>query len=1161
MADRTVLVNLKANVAQFKSSMADASGSMAKFDKAQAESQAKAQKWQAVGQASTIAGAAVATGLAYAAKAASDQEQAMGALEAVFKTNTAAMRENAEQAVNIGLSQSQYANSAAKLGAQLGNLGMDQGQLAGTTDDLITKAADMAAQFGGPTSDAVDAISAALRKERDPIERYGIALSDAKIKAEMAATGLDEMGATLSLIEKQMGSSNTLGAAAREFDTVASAAQRARASFENAAADLGTALLPALATIADKAAGVAKAFSDLPGPVQTAATALGVFAAAALLLGPRIASAVTGIANLRASLKGTETAGAGLSSTAAKITAIGTAAVIAIPLITEAFNQVSDGISGAVTSDLSGLEQQIISFARTGTGEVGRFGEEWKGLGQSFAENASVFDQWVKMGPFNGALNSAEGEIQSIDATLAAMVGSGNADAAAAAVERFKTETIAAGGSADDVTGALPQYAAALDTSALAAENAANATDQDSAAKRREADAVRSLINDLQTLIGINLAMQGSSDALIGQTQRLRTAFEANGRAIEGNSRGAVANRGAIMSEIGLIQSLAKAKHDQVLSTTGSEQAATAASNRLTASRINDLRANAIAAGASAKQVDAFIKKMLGIPGTKKTAIKLDADKAKRDADDTKKKVEDIPRSHSTNVDSPGARKTQSELDGVKGAANAIPNSENVNVTANTGAAIGNLAGVSTQAGAIPNYIGVEVHVAQTGASIGGLIGQLAAVNSRWGGLQGFAGGGSIANGVVSGPGTGTSDSIGPVMLSNGEYVVRASSVRKYGVGALNRINRGEAPRGFKRGGAVGSFMRWARSQITSTDTWADDEWMDFNAPRVGGPGLGYQPRQKPKKKKGEKADHFKARLQAWREDRNQAKASFREQVRRERLTAKYEKRRAAADAAEQAAADRAAANDAAAEAARQAAADKQAAREQAAADKVADLQQAKAQLWQQITDSLREASSFVGGFNARFASHADDVKKLADAEAALAAARVAVNTASPSERAAAEKALAEALQAQTEAATAARTSTASSDSVLAMFRQRAKAAEKYSSDIIALQRRGLSTTILSQLATMSPEDAAQMLAALTGMTAQQIAALNATQGRIDAAALTLGGTVAGAIFDPAIAAARANPNYTVAVEVAPQSITLTLDGKTIATAIANYDRKTGKAK
>ena len=66
----------------------------------------------------------------------------------------------------------------------------------------------------------------------------------------------------------------------------------------------------------------------------------------------------------------------------------------------------------------------------------------------------------------------------------------------------------------------------------------------------------------------------------------------------------------------------------------------------------------------------------------------------------------------------------------MKGSANAIPNSENVNVTANTGGAIGALVGVSTQAGAIPNYITVEVHVSQTGASLGGLIALHAAVES-----------------------------------------------------------------------------------------------------------------------------------------------------------------------------------------------------------------------------------------------------------------------------------------------------------------------------------------------------------------------------------------------------------------------------------------------
>lgn len=51
--------------------------------------------------------------------------------------------------------------------------------------------------------------------------------------------------------------------------------------------------------------------------------------------------------------------------------------------------------------------------------------------------------------------------------------------------------------------------------------------------------------------------------------------------------------------------------------------------------------------------------------------------------------------------------------------------------------------------------------------------------------LFGFAGGGR-----VTGPGTGTSDSI-LARLSNGEFVMRARAVRKWGVGMLSRLNAG----------------------------------------------------------------------------------------------------------------------------------------------------------------------------------------------------------------------------------------------------------------------------------------------------------------------------------------------------------------------------------
>ncbi|MFJ9353765.1 hypothetical protein [Streptomyces mirabilis] len=53
-----------------------------------------------------------------------------------------------------------------------------------------------------------------------------------------------------------------------------------------------------------------------------------------------------------------------------------------------------------------------------------------------------------------------------------------------------------------------------------------------------------------------------------------------------------------------------------------------------------------------------------------------------------------------------------------------------------------------------------------------------------------LAGGGSPEGGHVVGPGTSTSDSI-PAMLSNGEYVIRAAAVKKYGVAFLDAVNRG----------------------------------------------------------------------------------------------------------------------------------------------------------------------------------------------------------------------------------------------------------------------------------------------------------------------------------------------------------------------------------
>jgi TP901 family phage tail tape measure protein len=58
--------------------------------------------------------------------------------------------------------------------------------------------------------------------------------------------------------------------------------------------------------------------------------------------------------------------------------------------------------------------------------------------------------------------------------------------------------------------------------------------------------------------------------------------------------------------------------------------------------------------------------------------------------------------------------------------------------------------------------------------------------------------------GFVSGPGTGTSDSI-PAMLSNGEYVLRAAAVKKIGLDNLNKLNKADAMK-FANGGMVKKY-------------------------------------------------------------------------------------------------------------------------------------------------------------------------------------------------------------------------------------------------------------------------------------------------------------------------------------------------------------------
>lgn len=241
----------------------DATSAVAAMDKAKAASMTFKEGLNKASVAAGASLAAIGAGAKVCVDAAADLQQSVGGVETVFESSAGKMKQwsdNAAQAV--GLSKNEYNEFATLVGSQLQNFGMSVDESADKTNELITLGADLSSMFGGTTADAVDALSAALKGEMDPIEKYGISLNDATLKAQAASMGLGDlyksgdrnakMQATLAAITAQSGKAT--GNFARESDTLQGQQQRMAAAFENTKATLGEALLPILTQVAAKLA-------------------------------------------------------------------------------------------------------------------------------------------------------------------------------------------------------------------------------------------------------------------------------------------------------------------------------------------------------------------------------------------------------------------------------------------------------------------------------------------------------------------------------------------------------------------------------------------------------------------------------------------------------------------------------------------------------------------------------------------------------------------------------------------------------------------------------------------------------------------------------------------------------------------------------------------
>lgn len=224
-----------------------------------------------VGVAALAAGTALVKFGADGVRAASNLEQSVGAVESVFGSASGKIFAFGETAANAaGLSKREVNEMASVVGAQLQGMGLSANRSADEVIKLERRAADMAATFGGPTKQALEAISATLRGERDPIERYGVSLKDTDIQARILALGLDtstvaakkQAVAVASLDLIMSGTAQTSGQFARESDSLAGSQARLKANTENLKAAVGTGLTPAIADLADTA-------NDAVGPLTS----------------------------------------------------------------------------------------------------------------------------------------------------------------------------------------------------------------------------------------------------------------------------------------------------------------------------------------------------------------------------------------------------------------------------------------------------------------------------------------------------------------------------------------------------------------------------------------------------------------------------------------------------------------------------------------------------------------------------------------------------------------------------------------------------------------------------------------------------------------------------------------------------------------------------
>lgn len=126
-----------------------------------------------------------------ALNAASDVVEATNKSNVVFGQSAKAVNDFAAGAAkSIGVSKREALAAASGFGALFTTMGIGQDKAAGMSTTMVKLGADMASFSNSTPEEALQALKSGLNGESEPLRRFGVFLSDARVQAESVSSGI-----------------------------------------------------------------------------------------------------------------------------------------------------------------------------------------------------------------------------------------------------------------------------------------------------------------------------------------------------------------------------------------------------------------------------------------------------------------------------------------------------------------------------------------------------------------------------------------------------------------------------------------------------------------------------------------------------------------------------------------------------------------------------------------------------------------------------------------------------------------------------------------------------------------------------------------------------------------------------------------------------------